>query len=544
MFVGKPMPRKEDARHLLGGARFTADMQPAGVLHVAFLRSPHSHARILEVDASACKGVAAVLTSAEVRERTKPFSHRLEIPGIQALEWFALAQDTVRYVGEPVLALAASSRYAAEDALDSVEVEYEPLQPISNVASALAPGAPRIYDSWPDNRLLSRSFQAGDVEGAFERAALVVERRFESQRYSGFPLETRGCLAEFSPGAGQLSVWSSTQWPHPLRTVLAELLRLPESRIRVTAPDVGGGFGNKQHMFSEEVAVCLLAMKTGRPVKWIEDRRENLAASVHACQQEIEAAAAADADGVIQALRVKVVADMGAAALYFTGVAPQLVMVGSMPGPYRIENYAYELECVVTNKCPVGAYRGFGRPQATFAMERLMDVIAGELKLDPAEIRRRNLLEPGELPYRTVTGGVLDSGRYREALELALRSADYDHWRGEQAKARSQQRYLGIGLACFVEATAPSVRYSAGRWAGYDAATARLEPDGHLAVYVGISSHGQGLETSLSQVAADALGVEPNSVSIFHGDTSTCPYGLGTFGSRSAIVGGVSVARA
>ncbi len=546
-FVGQPLRRREDRRHLLGAARFLPDLREPGTLQVAFVRSPHAHAMLRGVDTSAAlalPGVASVLTGDDVRAESRPFSAYVSLPGLKPLEWYALPTDRVRYVGEPVAAVAAADRYLAEDAVELVGVAYEPLPAVVDAEAAEAADAPLLYPGWGDNIYLHRTFANGDVADAFAGADLVLRERFEVQRYTGVPLEGRGCLASFDPGTGRLTVWSSTQWPHALRTVLADLLDLPESRLRVIAPDVGGGFGNKQHVFREEVAVCLLALRLRRPVQWVEDRQESLKASVHARQQVHEVEAAVRRDGVLLGLRVRVLADVGTGAMYFTGLAPQLVTVNALPGPYRLQAYAYELRCVVTNKCPAGAYRGFGRANAVFTLERLMDLIAQKTGLDPAEVRRRNLLRPEELPYQTATGAVLDSGRYQECLDRALALAEYERWRREQAAARRRGRYLGIGIACFVEGTTPNIRGLAGRWGAYEAATARLEPDGRLAVFVGVSPHGQGLETSLAQVAADRLGITPDAVDIFHGDTASCPYGLGTWGSRSAVVGGVAVGRA
>jgi aerobic carbon-monoxide dehydrogenase large subunit len=546
-YVGQPLRRKEDRRHLLGAARFLGDLQPPGALHVAFLRSPHAHARLGTVDATAARaapGVAAVLTTDELPAGVKPFSPNVALPNLKPLTWQALAADHVRYVGEPIAAVVAVDRYAAEDALDLIGVDYAPLPAAAETRAALADGAPLLYPEWGDNLFFRRDFASGDVDAVFAGAAHVIRERFEAQRYTGVPLEGRGCLASYDVGTERLAVWSSTQWPHALRTVLADLLDLPESRIEVTAPDVGGGFGNKQHMFREELVVCLLARALRQPVQWVEDRRENLTASVHARQQVHEVEAAVSDDGVLLGLRVGVTADMGSGAMYFSGVAPQLVTVSSIPGPYRLQDYAYSLQCVVTNKCPVGAYRGFGRANAVFTMERVMDLIATRTGLDPAEVRRRNLLRPDELPYRTAPGAVLDSGRYAECLDLALSQAEYTAWRDRQHQARAEGRYLGIGIACFVEGTTPNIRGVAGRWGPYEAATARLESDGRLAVYVGLSPHGQGLETALAQVAADALGLPPEQVDVFHGNTASCPYGMGTWGSRSAVMGGVVVGRA
>ena len=546
-FVGRPLRRREDRRHLLGAARFLPDLQPAGTVHVAFVRSPHAHALIRALDATparAAEGVQAVLTPEDAQARSRPFTTNVELPNLKPLAWPTLAADRVRYVGEPVAAVVATDRYLAEDGAELVVVDYEPLPAAADAEAALDLDAPLLYPEWGDNLYFQRAFASGDVDAALSRADVVIRERFEAQRYTGVPLEGRGCLASFDPGREELAVWSSTQWPHALRTVLADLLGLPESRIQVIAPDVGGGFGNKQHMFREEVAVCLLAIQLGRPVQWVEDRQENLKASVHARQQVHEVEAAVSRDGVLLGLRVRLIADVGTGAMYFTGIAPQLVTVGSIPGPYRLQDYEYALQCVVTNKCPVGAYRGFGRANAVFTMERVMDLIADRRGLDPAEVRRRNLLRPDELPYRTATGALLDSGRYADCLDLALQQADCSRWRDEQRRARAGGRYLGIGIACFVEGTTPNIRGISGRWGPYDAATARLEPDGRLAVYVGLSPHGQGLETALAQIAADALGLVPDQVDVFHSNTATCPYGMGTWGSRSGVMGGVVVGRA
>jgi carbon-monoxide dehydrogenase large subunit len=545
-FVGQRLRRKEDGRFLRGTARYLPDLRMADVLDVAFVRSTESHALVRSVDvepALGLPGVAGVLTLEELKKFSKPFTPNISPPGFKQFSWHALADERVRYVGEPVAVVAAVDRYVAEDAAALVTVDYEPLAPVTTAEAALDPSAPLLYPEWGDNLVFTKCFSHGDMDGAF-REAMVIRERFQSQRHSGAPMEGRGCLATVDPGTGKLSVWSSTQWPHPLRTVLADLLGLPESSVEVTAPDVGGGFGNKQHMFREELAVCVLAMKLGRPVRWVEDRWENLTASVHAREQVHEVEAAVSSDGVILALKARVTADLGDASTYFVGISPQLVTVSAMTGPYRIPNYSYELRCVVTNKCPSGAYRGFGRSTAALTIERLMDIVAERTGLDPAEVRRRNLLREDELPYRTAAGGILDSGRYHECLDLALAHGDYARWRKEQAALRDEGRHIGIGLACIVEGTGPSVRGSTGRFGAYDAATARLEPDGRLSVYVGVCPQGQGHATVLAQVAADQLGTTPADVDIFHGNTATSPYGLGAFGGRGAAIGGASVIKA
>jgi aerobic carbon-monoxide dehydrogenase large subunit len=480
------------------------------------------------------EGVLAVVTGRDLARATRPFPNRL--PFLRPVDYHALAIDRVRFVGEPVAAVVGESPYLAEDALEQIQVEYEPLPVVADLEQAQVPGAPRLYEEWPDNLLTRRTFSVGDVDGAFAAAEVVIRETFTSNRQAPLPIELRGCLATYD---GQsLTVWSSTQVPHVLRSTLAEALQVPESSIRVIAPDVGGGFGLKYQIFREEVLVAQLARLVDRPVKWREDLREHLTSAIHARDQRVHLELAARGDGVVTAIRAEVEGDVGSGAAYPPSYGPVMVLSTTFPLGLRVQNFSYDFRCVVTNKCPAGAYRGFGNPVRVFAVERALDLLAARLGLDPAEVRRRNLLTRADLPYRAASGARLNSGTFCEAMERALELVDYSGFRAVQQEARCNGRYLGLGIGAFAEASAPSLSGLAGTLGGYDSCTIRLEPDGRATALVGISPQGQGHETVIAQVVADELGLAPDEVTVRHSDTAVAPYGLGAWASRGAVVGG------
>src|SRR5947208_3874004 len=499
--IGARIPRLEDHRFLTGRARYVADLDRPRLLHVAFLRSPHAHARIARVDARpalAQPGVVACWTAQDLRGRVKAMQAPSRMRSYRPTEWPALADGKVRYAGEAVAALVAESRYAAEDAADTIVVEYEPLGVASDPEAAMGADAALVHESAGSNVLLTRTFSQGDVAAAFRDAALVVGDRFRFHRHAGVTMESRACLADTERGT--LTLWSSTQIPGILRDVLADLLTLPTASVRVVAPDVGGGFGVKGVVYPEELVVSALARALGRPVRWIGDRREDLMTTTQAWDEVIDAELAVDRDGRIAGLRAKVVADIGAYSIYPWTASIEIIQVVSfLPGPYRVSHYHAEAFGVATNKTPMGPYRGVGRPVSVFVTESLLDSAARRLGLDPAEIRRRNLLRAEDLPYRSPSGITWDSGAFHECLELACKQAGYDDLRVEQARGRKHGRMLGVGLAAYVELTgvgsAIPVSPGADIATGTEGATVRVEVDGGVTAIFAVACHGQGHET-------------------------------------------------
>jgi carbon-monoxide dehydrogenase large subunit len=547
--VGARVRRVEDARILLGKTQYVDDVRIPGTASIAFVRSPYAHARVLKIDPAAARanpGVLAVLTADDLPEKSRvlrlKWDPAMPSPPHRVVEWPVLADGIVRFVGEAVAAVVAEDRYLAEDAAELVEVDYEPLEPVVDMERALETCSPLVHQEWPDNVLQSAGAEFGAVSSAFASADLVISERFLTGRHTALPLEPRGCLAAYDAAAELLTMWSSTQIPHILRTNLAAILGIAENRVRVIAPDVGGGFGLKAHVFPEDIVTAHAARITGRPVKWIEDRRENLIASLHAKHQIVTASLALDRDGMILGLRARCLSDIGAYTEFpFSSGLEAGVAAAAMPGPYKIPAYQFEAVSIATNKASVGAYRGVGMPVAVFVMERLIDIAARRLALDPAELRMRNMIRREDHPYTNIVGFQIESGSHREALAKALGMLGYEEFRARQAALRSQGGYIGVGIASYIETTAPS---TAGwmmlgmRMGGYETATVRVDRAGMVTVLVGTHSHGQSHQTTFAQIAADELGVALDDVRIEFGDTAKIPYGWGTGGSRSAVVGG------
>lgn len=550
--VGAEVRRVEDPRVLLGKSQYVDDLALPDAAAVAFVRSPHAHARIVSIDAHAAAAradVHLVLTGDEIAHAVKPLRVEYDpakAPTHKACDWPVLARDKVRFVGEAVAAVVADDRYAAEDAAALVEVDYEPLPVVRDAEQALESGSPFVHEEWGDNVMQTLHAEIGEVATAFQDAECVVSERFTTGRHTALPMETRGCVAAFEPATDTLTVWSSTQVPHVLRSHLALVLDFPEHHVRVVAPDVGGGFGQKAHLFPEEAVAAYLARRLARPVKWIEDRRENLSAALHAKQQTVQAELALTRDGTILAMRGRFVSDVGAYTEYpWSSAFEAGHAASSMPGPYKTPAFGFESVSVATNKTTIGVYRGVGLPIGVLATERLMDLAARKLNIDPAQLRLRNMID--EHPYRTIIGAEIESGSHREALQQALDMAGYAALRDEQRRARAQGRYLGVGLGCYVEGTAPSSAAFASMGldlGGYESATVRMDAAGKVTVLVGTHSHGQSHETTLAQVAADELGVPLADVRIVEGDTHAVPYGMGTWGSRSAVTGGGAISTA
>ena len=537
--VGARIKRREDPSLIRGLGQYVDDVKLPEMLHVAILRSPHAHARIKSVETVAARqhpGVVAVVTGAELRDQIGTLPTTADNPTLRIPKHYVLAVDKVCYVGEGVAAVVAEDRYTAGDALDLIEVEYEPLPVITDPEKALSAESPVIHADWPDNMAFRWEQSQGDVDKAFKQAQKIVKLRLVHQRLAPIAIEPRGVVARYLSSEKELTVWSSTQIPHLLKTHLTQLLKVPENQVRVIAPDVGGGFGSKLNVYAEEALLGHLALRLNRPVKWIEDRRENMRATIHGRGQVGEVEAAVKKDGTILGLRYKVVADIGAYHQLFTPAIPPFTGL-MLSGCYKIPAISIEVVAAFTNKMSTDAYRGAGRPEATYVIERLMDRIAQELKIDPVKVRRINFPTPKEFPFKTATGLAYDSGNYQVALDKALKLAGYDKLRNEQKRLRSRGRYLGIGLSTYVEICA----MGPGFW---EYGKVEVGPDGKVKVYSGVSPHGQGQKTSFAQIVADQLGVEMDHVTVIHGDTSIVSKGMGTFGSRGTAVGGIAVYQA
>jgi carbon-monoxide dehydrogenase large subunit len=542
--VGQPVKRVEDGRLLVGQGRFVDDLHLPRMVHAAFVRSPHAHARILGVNAhraAAAPGIVAVLAAEEAARLCRPWRGILtDYTGMKTALQYPLALGRVRYVGEPVVAIAAADRYLAEDACDLVEIDYEPLPPVVDPEAAMRPDAPVIHEELGDNFIYRGGFDRGEVDQAFTRAHRVYRDRFVIGRQTCVALEPRSLVAAYEPRDRSLTVWISSQVPHMMQAIFARILGLPEQKIRVIAPDVGGSFGLKIHCYSDDVAACLLALKLGRPVKWVADRLESFATDIHCREHLVDVEAAVSEDGAVLGLRSRAITGVGPWSCYpRSSVVEGNQVIRLLTGPYRIKNYRAELSVVAQTKALMSQYRAVGHPIASMVMEAILDRAARDLRLDPVEIRRRNLVRRDELPYTTAFGYVFESGSYLESLELAVDKGGYARWREEQARARGEGRHLGIGLSCFIELTAPGSFYGSGGApiSAQDAATVRIEPGGTVTALVGVTNQGQGAHTAFAQIIADQLGVHVEDVNVMSGDTALAPYGGGTSGSRGAVLG-------
>jgi aerobic carbon-monoxide dehydrogenase large subunit len=534
--IGQPIKRKEDFRLLTGRGKYAADIRLPGLLQAAMLRSPHPHARIAAIRAGAARalpGVAAVITADDlgaVGRIPVRLGQRAGV-GPNACLQPPLATGLVRYVGEPIAFVVAESRYLAEDAAELIEIDWEPLPVVADVRRAVEPGAPVLHPAAGGNIIERLSARAGHVASGLAAAERRLVERFAVQRHTGVPMETRGLTAAHEPGTGMLTLWGVAKVPHFNRRVLADLLGHPEHLIHFIELEVGGGFGVRGEFYPEDFVVPWTAVRLGRPVQWVEDRREHLMAANHSRQQYHEVEIGVRRDGTILALRDRFTVDLGAYIRTHGVVVPELTMA-LLPGPYRVPNYEFEALCVMTNKTPTGTYRGPGRYEGTFVRERLIDRVAAALELDPADVRRRNFIDAGEMPYEV--GGatlgqktVYDCGDYRSAFEQALAAADYKAARAEQARARGEGRYVGIGFGCVLE------KAGLGPW---EYARVEVDGTGRVVVYSGVAAVGQGIETTLAQVVADQLQMSADDVTVVHGDSARVPFGIGGFASRGAAV--------
>ena len=537
-FIGQRVKRKEDPRFLRGEGNYVDDIQLHGMAHAALLRSPHAHARIRAVntrEALRIPGVLSVITFQDISHLAKPIPMRLEVhPSFVPYLQYPLAKETVRYVGEPVAVVVADSRYVAEDGLECIQTDYEPLPAVVNTRSAVKADAVRIHEQTAGNLAGCGVIDLGDVAGAFRRAELSFSEQFTIQRHTGMPMETRGLIAEYNRGTKVLTVWGPTKVPYFNRSVLATFLGLPEHGIHFIEPDVGGGFGVRGEFYPEDFLIPFLALRLDRPVKWIEDRREHFLATNHSREQRWEVEVAAGKEGDLQAVKARIWNDMGAYIRTHSATVPALSAT-IFPGPYRLLNYWCEWNAVITNKTPIGTYRAPGRYECNFVRERLMDLISSRLGLDPAAVRFRNFIQPQEMPYSVGTSVletpiIYDSGDYPRLMRKAVELSGYDRFK--EVSRRVGELYLGIGLACFVEKTGLGP---------FEAARVRMDRSGKAVVYTGATSVGQGLETTLAQICADELGLDIDDVTVVHGDTSLAPHSTGTFASRVTVMGGNAV---
>jgi carbon-monoxide dehydrogenase large subunit len=550
--LGAAIKRREDPRFITGRGQYVDDIKLPLMTYAAFVRSPHAHARIRSIDTSAAKsqpGVVAVYTGQDVQVGGLPCGWML--PGIKVPTHPVLASGKVRYVGESVAIVIGESASAAKDGAEAVRVDYEPLPGISDARKAHEKSAAQLFDEIPSNECFY--WTIGDkaaTDAAFASAARVVKQPIVNQRLIPNAMEPRACVASFSPGTNDLTLWVTSQNPHVHRLLMAAfVLGIPETKMRVIAPDVGGGFGSKIFVYNEEVVACWASKALGRPVKWTAERRESFQNDAHGRDHITEAEMAFDRDGKVVGLRVSTHANLGAYLSTFAPLIPSFLYGPLLSGVYKIPAIFCEVWGVLTNTAPVDAYRGAGRPEATFLLERLMDRAAAELKTDPAELRRKNFIPKftDGTPYQTPVAFAYDSGNYEPALKRALEMAGYDQARKEQELGRKNGRYIGIGVSTYIEACGPApsaVAGSLGAGAGlWESGLVRVHPTGAVSVFTGSHSHGQGHETTFAQLVADNLGIPMEQVEVVHGDTAQIPFGMGTYGSRSACVGGSAIVK-
>lgn len=544
--VGARVNRREDRRFLTGNGSYVDDYRSPGLLHAAFLRSPHAHAQIKHIEtatAQARSGVVAVVTGDELARLAKPVRAASRMSQYRETGFPPLAVDKVRYMGEAVAVVVAENRYIAEDALEDILVDYEPLPAVVDATLACEPGAVILHDEAASNVLLAREFSSGDAEAAIAGADVRVRERFRFHRHAVVCMENRGCVAEYHRGSGELTLRSATQCPGLLRDALADLLDMPEHQVRVIAPDVGGGFGAKSSLYPEELAVCALSRMLARPVKWISDRREDLLTSTQAWDEVVEAELALRADGTIVGMQAEVTSDIGAYSIYpWTASVEPIQAISFLSGPYRVSNYTARVRGVATCKAPMGPYRGVGRPVTTFVMEGLMDRAARQLDMDPVALRLHNYIREEDFPYRTPSGIVWDQASLTPCMEKAVTALDDAALQTWRDQARAEGRWVGIGVATYIELTGVGSAIPASPGAsistGTEAAFLRVDPSGTVTAAFSLAPQGQGNETTLAQVVADELGVPMGDVRIVFGDTAMAPHGTGTYASRSAVLAG------
>jgi carbon-monoxide dehydrogenase large subunit len=546
--IGARVQRVEDPKFIRGKGDYVGGMVLSGMVHLAFIRSRHAHARIRHVDAKRARnlpGVIGVWTGSDTKGVLDPIRPAIlqdVVPRFKACEWHPVSFDKARFVGDILGVVAADSRYLAEDAVELVELDLEELEPVADPEKALDAGGPLVHEEWGDNVMEYVEHRAGDVDEAFAQAAVVVRERFHTGRHQALPLETRGCLASYEPAMKTLTVWTSSQVPHLVRTQLAGILHFPDHKMTVIAPDVGGGFGLKCHIFPEEAVTCWVSLKLGRPARWIEDRQEAFLASFHAKDEIVEAELAADHEGKILGVKARIVGDAGAYCPYPFPSSFEPIQVAEMiPGPYQIRNYQYSAYAVATNKPTLAVYRGVGGEVAALTIDHLIHLAACRLGKDPAELFRKNMIRKNQFPYTSASGMYYEPGGYLECLEKALELMGYEKLRKKHQELRKQGVYRGIGISSYTEQTGYGSRFwnSIGvDMSSYESAHFRMDPGGQVTVALGTHSHGQGQHTAFAQVVAEELGVPLEDVTIVLGDTSKTPFGWGTWGSRSTVTGG------
>jgi len=542
-YVGRAMKRVEDPRLIKGIGTYTDDIRLPGLLHAMILRSPHAHARVVSIDTAAAKalaGVTAVLTGADVNASCGLVPCAASIADLKAPAHTVLAGDRVYYVGHPVAVVVASDPYVARDAIEAIEVEYDPLPAVTNPEDALKPGAALTHPNLGTNVAYTQVIAGGsDIEEAFRKADKIVKHRLYHQRLTPMPIETRGVVASYQAGEGTVTLWTATQVPHLIRTLLPGMIGVPENKLRIVAPEVGGGFGAKLNVYAEEALCAHLAMRLNAPVKWIESRRENAAATIHGRDQIGDYEVAVKNDGTILGIKSKTIADLGSYLQLLTPSIPTFTGL-VLTGCYKIPAVKIEVVGVYTNKMATDAYRGAGRPEATYLIERLMDVVANECKVDRVDIRLKHFPAPADFPFATSCGLTYDSGNYQGALAKARDMADWQQLLGRRNAERAAGRLSGIGVSTYVEicAMGPSAAMPAGGW---EWGCVRMEISAKVTVITGVSPHGQGQETSFAQIAADRLGVPIEDIVVLHGDTNIAHFGRDTYGSRGTAVGGPAI---
>jgi len=546
--IGASMKRREDPRLITGRGTYVDDVKIVGMLHMALVRSPFAHANIKSIDTSAAQdspGVVAVFTGEQLQEKLGSLICGWVVPDTKEVPHPPLAFEKVRYTGDAVVAVIADSPTAAADGALLVEVDYEELDAVVDMEKAIQDGTAQIHDDAPNNIAFEWEVGGGDFAAAASSAQVSVTEPIINQRLIPNSMEGRAVIADFNPGTNHLKMWTSSQIPHLVRLLLALVTGHPEHQIQVISPDVGGGFGSKLYLYAEEVIAAMIAKELGKPIKWIEGRQENYVATTHGRDHLCEAEMVGNSDGTITGLRVDVKANMGSYLSTFAPAIPTYLFGLILIGPYTIDNLQCNVTGVFTTTTPVDAYRGAGRPEATYIIERMLDRFAAEIGMDPLEVRRKNLIPPFDDGHEIATGVTYDSGNYELALDKAIEMIGYEDFRKEQAEAREQGRYLGIGLSTYVEicGMAPSaVAYTLGaRAATWESAQVRVHPTGKVTVYTGAQSTGQGHETTFAQLAAGELGIPVEDIEVVHGDTEKVQMGTGTFGSRSIVVGGSAI---
>ncbi len=547
--LGSPIKRREDPRLITGQATYVGDIKLPGLLHMVVLRSPYGHARINSINTEAARqhpGVVAVYTAEDLKGAVGnvavavPLGHIANGMGVHG----PLAEGKVRFYGDPVAVIIAEDLYTARDARDLIEVDYEPLPAVTDVEKAMQPDSPLLYEEFGTNVAFGMHPPTDEIDKVFEQTkadgGVVVKARLVNQRLAPVSMETRGVVAEYRKSMKSLTVWSSSQIPHLLRNILAATVGLPQNQVRVIVPEVGGGFGSKLNVYPEELLATFASMKTGLPVKWIEERDENLAVTVHGRDQTDYIEIAATKDGKVTGLKIYGISDLGSYCQIFTDV---IMIAFGFPvscGSYDIPVVHLSADIVFTNKAATDAYRGAGRPEATYIAERAIDLVAHELDKDPAEVRRLNFIQPDQFPYKSAAGAVYDTGNYEAALQKAMEIIDYKNLRAEQAQKRAEGKLMGIGISSYIEICGFGPKGTAPVGL-YESARVRVEQSGTVMVYTGASPHGQGEETTFAQIVADEFSIPVENVLVMHGDTDSTPEGRGTYGSRTTAVGGAAV---